>query len=99
MKKFMAVGVIAVALLASALPAFATPPVGNFGGDHGVWVNDNAPGHHYVNTNNPDVRMDWDNQRFAVPGPGGAHADENSAVISWTGGGTLVDPHDTLPQP
>lgn len=95
MKKLMAVGVIAVALLASALPAFATPPVDNFGGDNGVWVNDFLG--HYVNANNPDVRMDWTNQRFAVPGPGGAHANENSAVLPWTGGGTLVDPHDTLP--
>lgn len=95
MKKFLVVAVIAVALLVSVLPAFATPPVDNFGGDNGIWVNDY--GNHFVNTNNPDVRMDWDNQRFAVPGQGGAHASENSAVRAWSGGGTLVDPHDTLP--
>lgn len=64
----------------------------NFGGQ-GVW--DNDYGNHYVNTMNPEVRMDWDNQRFAVPGIGGAYAAESAAVMAW-GDGTLVDPHGTL---
>ncbi len=65
----------------------------NFGGQGNAWINDY--GNHYANQQNPGVRMDWDNHRFAVPGVGGAHADENAAVIAW-GDGTLVDPHDTL---
>lgn len=60
---------------------------------NGVFENDY--GNHYVNTNNPAVRFDWDNHRIAVPGQGGAHANENAAIIEW-GDGSLVDPHGTL---
>lgn len=89
-----AIAILAViVLLVIAIPALAQEGPDDFGGDNGVWVNDF--GDHYVNTNNPDVRMDWDNHRFAVPGGGGYHASENSAVEGWTGGGTLVDPQDT----
>lgn len=83
---------VSVVIMPSLL--FATgPEKGNFGGNGEAWVNDY--GDHYVNTNNPDNRKDWTNHRFAVPGQGGAHANENAAVIEW-GAGTLVDPHDTM---
>jgi len=82
------------ALLASALPAFATGPEnGNFGGNGEAW--DNDYGEHYVNVNNGGNRKDWTNHRFAQPGQGGAHANENAAVMEW-GDGSLVDPHDTM---
>jgi len=64
----------------------------NFGGE-GVFINDY--GNHYVNEMNVGVRMDWDNQRFAVPGSGGMYASVSSAVIAW-GDGSLVDPLGTL---
>jgi len=74
--------------------AFATgPETGNFGGNGEAWYNDYVG--HYVNNNNPGNRKDWANHRFAVPGQGGANANENAAVIEW-GDGTLVDPHDTM---
>ena len=94
MKIFITGMVLTAALLTSATPAFATGPEnGNFGGNGNTWTNDY--GMHYVNNNNPDVRFDWDNHRFAVPGMGGMHADENSAVMAW-GEGSLIDPHDTM---
>jgi len=94
MKKFITGTVLGLALLTSASSVFATGPEnGNFGGSGNAWTNDY--GMHYVNNNNPDVRFDWENHRFAVPGMGGMHADENSAVMGW-GEGSLVDPHDTM---
>ena len=59
-----------------------------FGG--GAFVNDY--GNHYVNTNNPEVRFDWDNHRMAVPGQGGHHANEKAAVQAH-GDQTLVVPN------
>ena len=71
-----------------ALPVIAASPA-NFSGSGTAWTNDY--GQHYVNNNNPEVRMDWANQHFAVPGEGGQHANENAAVIEW-GSGSLVKP-------
>jgi len=71
--------------------ALAAPE--NFGGKSDTWYNDY--GNHYVNTNNPENRKDWDNHRFAVPGNAWMHANDNAAVMD-NGGYTLVDPHDTL---
>lgn len=68
-------------------------PVMFGGGGNGAFTNDY--GNHYVNEHNPNVRFDWDNHRMAVPGVGGSHANENSAIIEW-GDGSLVDPHGTL---
>ena len=93
MKKMIAGAIACLALLISAMPVFATGPGENFGGDSEVWFNDFEG--HYVNVNNPENRKDWTNHRFAVPGQGGANADENAAVIEW-GDGTLVDPLDTF---
>ena len=83
----------------SVSQAFAAPPE-NFGGNSPAWTNDFA--NHYVNSHNPDVRMDWDCNRKAVPGNGGVNANSNSAVVDWSdadptdGGETLVVPHDNL---
>jgi hypothetical protein len=79
---------------ASFLSLLALPLM--FGGNSGNGAFYNDYGEHYVNTKNPEVRFDWTNQRMAVPGEGGEHASENSAVIDW-GSGSLVDPHDTMP--
>lgn len=84
--------------LAMAMGAHATGPTnGNFGGNGEAFFNTELPGfdHHYTNAKNPDVRMDWDNHRMAVPGKGGHHANENAAVQAH-GDQTLVDPQDTL---
>jgi len=88
------------ALGLSSAVALAAPPE-NFGGNGSAWTNDFA--NHYVNNNNPDVRMDWDCHRFAVPGNGGVNANPNSAVVDWSvdgdpsdGGETLVVPEDNL---
>ena len=80
-------------LLAATVSVAGAAGNDNFGGQSQVWMNDY--GHHYVNMNNPGNRKDWDNHRFAVPGQGGIHANENSAVMAW-GDGTLVDPHGTM---
>ena len=71
-----------------AFPVLAAIPA-DFGGNGIAWENDY--GQYYVNTNNPDLRIDWNNQYFAVPGEGGQYADENAAVIAW-GSGSLVKP-------
>jgi hypothetical protein len=81
--------------------AVAAPPE-NFGGNGAAWTNDGPS--HYTNNNNPDVRMDWNCNRKAVPGNGGVNANANSAVVDWSlvdgdpsdGGETLVVPHDNL---
>lgn len=85
---------IASATLTLAFSLFAVTTVfaapANFGGGNGnAWFNDD--GQHYVNTNNPDLRMDWDNHRFAIPSKAGHHADENAAVQAH-GDQTLVVP-------
>lgn len=90
MKRLLVVSL--VLLLAASVSLAAAPK--NFGGNGEAW--DNDYGNHYVNNNNPGLRMDWDNQRFAVPGKGGHHANESAAVTGWRDGGTLVDPHDTM---
>lgn len=82
---------VVVLLLLAALPVAATGPGDDFGGNSEVWKE--GP-YSIVNTNNPDLRFDWPNHRMAVPGQGGAHADDSAAVIKW-GDGTLVDPLDT----
>ena len=87
MKKIL-IGLTAIMLmsLVSAMPE-------NFGGNGDAWENDY--GNHYVNNHNPENRKDWDSHMFAVPGHGGMHANEHSAVVEW-GDGTLVDPHDNV---
>ncbi|MBI2029630.1 hypothetical protein HYT02_04395 [Candidatus Gottesmanbacteria bacterium] len=99
-KILVGASVTAVMLSSMIVPAFAAPA--NFGGNGKAWTNDY--GNHYVNNNNPDVRMDWDCHRKAVPGNGGVNANPNSAVVDWSfvdsdpsdGGETLVVPHDNL---
>ena len=88
MKRLMVVSLIM--LLAVSVTLAAAP--NNFGGNGKAWTNDY--GNHYVNDNNPDVRMDWDNHHFAVPGQGGHHANSNAAVKAH-GDQTLVEPNDT----
>lgn len=90
-KKLISLGLGAAAFLSSALPAFAAPA--NFGGNGGAFVNDYA--NHYVNSNNNEVRFDWDNHRMAVPGVAYMHANDNSAVVD-NGGYSLIDPLNTL---
>ena len=65
----------------------------NFGGSGEAWYNDFNE--HYVNTKNPHVRKDWRYHLFAVPGKGGDHTNENSAVVDHPNGiDTLIDPHN-----
>ena len=89
MKRLMVVSLIM--LLAVSVTLAAAPK--NFGGNGKAWTNDY--GNHYVNNNNPDLRMDWTNHRFAVPGQAYSNANENAAVMD-NGGYSLVDPHDTM---
>ena len=42
----------------------------------------NDYGNHYVNMNNPDLRFDWTNHRFAIPGIGGLHSNIRSAIMA-----------------
>ena len=49
----------------------------------------------WENQYNEDVRFDTENFRMAVPGDGGANADDNAALIEW-GDGSLVQPFDTV---
>jgi hypothetical protein len=91
-KTLIGAGTGAIMFLSSAIPALAAMPE-NFGGSGSAFVNDYA--NHYVNSNNGDVRFDWDNHRMAVPGVAYEHADDNSAVVD-NGGYSLVDPLGTL---
>jgi len=92
-KAIMCLVMLAVMLVMPVSVAMAAPTDFGGNGEFSAWSNDY--GQHYVNNNNPDLRMDWTNQRFAVPGQGGANANENAAIIPW-GDGSLVVPLDTM---
>jgi hypothetical protein len=101
LKRTLLIGLTTLGVLAGLPVAALAGPGENFGGNGLAWTNDFA--NHYVNNNNPDVRMDWDCHRFAVPGNGGVQANANSAVVNWSvdgdpsdGGETLVVPEDNL---
>jgi hypothetical protein len=100
MRKAMAV--LAVVIVVSVIltsPIMAAGPTKGgtkvFGGNgNGVWYNDPIGGvtdDHWVNSNNPSVRKNWEDHVFVGPGQGGSHANGNS-VVRYLPGETHIWP-------
>ena len=89
MKKVLSLLLVVVFVLAFSSVAFAMSDDGlcespAFEGSEGHWSHESG-----------SPRFDTDNFRMAVPGDGGANADDNAALIEW-GDGSLVQPFDTV---
>ncbi|MBD3679061.1 MAG: hypothetical protein HUJ27_11780 [Rhodobacteraceae bacterium] len=99
---------IVATLALSTTMAMAQNAPENFGGQGGAWdqtevkscfrCRSTTPIEHYTNANNPDLRMDWETGRRAVPGNAataqannGTDNDSLNSVISRPGS-TLVSP-------